>query len=472
MLSTTQALLEQDPFQGLASFVGTWGTSLAFDLAREGDDEDVLEWGTGADLRLEYTQSATLKVVLQAQFRHWLGLRDISNGADGFPEYGQERAEFLARLGSSYLLWRKGQVSLRVGNLITAWGSTDLVRPGDVLNPRDFRTFGWVAPASNDGVLPQLAMELGWTGQGWGVQGVLIPFYKPDAQVFFGRDVGVGRAALVGVQGVGEVFRGLEDAFGPSAWEQVQVLLSAPRYPDETGLTPTAGARATATVANTDLGLGYVWGWDRTPYLSFRPGSLTRLPQLGYEIKRRQTLVADLSRYLGRLGVRADVAWSPAQSFLTDELRSVRRPSIFGALGLSFEDVAAERAFGVVMEGFALNPFGAEHSWTKALVPEEERGEAGDTVLIYGDLLYGVAAAITWDLPAVKRLRLAAGGVWNMSSRDGLGRLSLTWQPVEEGVTWSVGAQVFEGPEISDRLTLGGLYDRNDQVFFGTSGTF
>ena len=446
ILSTTQALAEEDTFDGMASFAGQWGTSLALDLAREGQGEDVVEWGTGVDLSVQYTQGATMKVVLQGEFRHWVGITDTSDGANGFPDLGRERGEFLARLGESYVSWQKGQGTLRAGHLITPWGSTDLVRPGDVLNPRDFRTFGWVEPAQGDGVLPQLALELGWAGAGWGVQGVLIPFYKPDAQVFFGRDVGVLRADVLGIQGVEGALGPLEEVLGPSAWEQVQVLLSAPRYPDETGLNPAAGARATATVANTDLGLGYAWAWDRTPYVSLRPGTLTTLPQVAYEIKRRQTLVADLSRYLGRVGVRADLAWSPAQTFLTDELRSIRRPSLFGALGLSFEDVTGDRAFGAVLEGFVLHPFGAQSAWTKALVPQEERGVEEDEILIYDAMFYGLATALTWDLPWVKRLRFLGGGVWNVSSRDGLARAGLSWQPYEQGVTWSLGAQWFQGP--------------------------
>ena len=63
------------------------------------------------------------------------------------------------------------------------------------------------------------------------------------------------------------------------------------------------------------------------------------------------------------------------------------------------------------------------------------------------------------------------GGVFNVSHGDviasaRLERMFLGW------LNASVGYTLFEGPDPAERLTLGGLYDHNDQVTFSVSGVF
>lgn len=491
------------------SFGGSWGSSLAVDTSRDGAEEDALELGTGLDAALEYDPSVQLGVVVRGQLRHWMAGRAPEDEFFWGGNAQGRRGDLEVRLGESYVTWRPGRFVVRAGHLITSWGSTDLTRPGQVINPRDQRNFGWVGPSASDGVLPQPAVEAGWSGAGWSITGLLVPFFTPDEVVLFGRDLALAssRSPLGSSFPVASFF---EQAIDPSAWEQAQGLAWSPSYPDELLRSASLGGRATATAWNTDVGLGYFWGWDRTPWVEIDEDAaqlaqillgdeeffqdldflglvgrnpeilelserLSEKQQMGQELfvqeyLRRHTVVADLARYVGPIGVRADVAWSPAQNFTTEELGTIRRPSIFGALGLSYERVEGERQLGVTVEGFWLHPFGAEAAMTRWFVDPARRGEPGEDPIIVGEGLYGVAGGLSWDVPWIGT-RLQAGGVYNISSRDLIAR-ALVRRELGWGVHGTLGWIVYEGPPPSERLTLGGLYDPNDQVILGLDGAF
>lgn len=475
-----------------------WGTSLAVDTQWEGGGEDRVESGSAVDATLKLELSPRFGVVMSAQLRHWMGGGGTQDA----------RADYEARLGTSYLLWREGRASLRVGMLQDYWGRMRLVRPNDVVSASDQRSFGSVGPALGDGSVAQLTAELGWSTPRWSLTGIVVPFFEPDRQVLFGRDIATAgpNSPLATSFPLTGLFEQLVD---PSVWEDAQGLLHSPSRPDERPRSASLGARFTATALSADLGVGYYWGWDRTPYVQvdedaaellrlvvqdgqvfedldfvaflgrnrdalMLSNALSEKAQRGEQLfaqsyDRRHTLMLDVERYVGQVGVRADVALSPAQNFVTQQLGTIRRPSVFGALGLSHERISGERLLALTVEGFWLEPFGAQHVLTRVFVPEARRGE-GEQAAIIGERLYGVAAGAAWDLP-VWKLNLQAGGVYNISSRDVLGRAALRRELVE-GAWASVGVNIFEGPAPNDRLTLGGLFDANDAVYGGVDGVF
>lgn len=488
---------------------GSWGTSLGVDTAWQGDREDVFEVGSGVDILTSVELSASTKVVLSGQLRHWMGAKRRAPESASWLEGSSGRGALDVRLGESYVQWSKGAYFMRAGNLVTSWGATDLTRPADVINPKDQRSFGQVGPAAQDGVLAQPSIEAGVGAGGVKLTGVFVPFFVPDQVVLFGRDNALAGPRSPLAQSF-PVVGLLERVIDPSSWEQTQGLASSLAYPDEGVNHPSLGGRLSTTLANTDLGVGYFWGWDRTPMTFVDPDAaqLARIltedeeffqdfdflalarrnPELfmlterlsekqaaGEEIfvteyRRRHTLALDVARYIGPIGVRADVALSPAQTFATLELASVRRPTASGALGLSYERVSGERQLAITLEGFAIKPASASGGVTQRFVSDEgERGVGLEPVVI-GDGLYGVAGGVVWDIPVV-RANLTVGGVYNVSTRDWIARAQLR-RGLTDQLFLNLGGVVFEGPPPSESFTLGGLYDNNDSAWFGLDGVF
>jgi hypothetical protein len=491
-----------------ADFRGGWGATTGVDTHWQ-SNEDVAEWRARLDLQLDYDLSSSSRVVLDGEFRHWVGGRERTGGPNLLVNAAEPRASFEARLGESYVLLRSDHWSFRAGHLVTSWGSTTLVRPGDVVNPTDATDVS-ITGGGGSRSLPQLAAELGYVASDWSIEAVFVPFFEPNRVTVFGRDTAVAtpQNPLVGDQlPVGSLFGRLIDR---SLYEEVQPLLLATSVPDERPENFSVGVRATATAWNTDFGLGYFFGWDRTPWLAvdgdlrslielavddgqiFRDfdlsGFLARNPEaleltnalsdsqqqgdslITSEYRRRHSLVADVSRYIGPIGVRADVAVSPERTFVTRNLRSTRRTTIFGALGLSYERLIEDRPLAVTIEGYGLRPLPRDSSVNQWFVSESELGPKDAEIALIGEGLYGVVGAVQWGLPFWK-LDLQVGGLADVSNGDVVfgGRLSRRWR---SWLTTSIGGVVYEGPPPEERLSLGGLYDRNDKVQLTVGGQF
>lgn len=492
-----------------ADFELTWGSSLAVDTQWEGGGEDIVELGSAINAGIDLELDPTLTVELQLQLRHWTGGQRRDDGPNLLVNAQNPRADFEVRPGVSSLTWRPSRFSLRVGMLQTYWGATRLVRPGNVINPSDRRSFGNVGPARADGTLPQLTAELGWSAPRWSLTGIVVPFFEPDRVVLFGRDVALAgpRSPLSSSFPLAQL---LQQFIDPSVYEEAQPLLWSPSQPDEMPRSASLGGRFAATVLNTDLGLSYYWGWDRTPYIELDEdaaellalvandeqifvdfdfvGFIRRNPEAAgltrqisaksergeelvvQEYQRRHTLMLDFERYFGQLGVRADAVFSPAQNFSTETLGTLRRPSLSGALGLSYERIDGERILAFTAEGFWVEPFGREAAITEFFVPEDRRGEEGGEAAIIGRRLYGVAGGVAWDIPVIET-NLQLGGVYNISSRDMIANLALR-RGITDSVWVTLGGSLYEGPAPSERLTLGGLFDINDHAYLGFDGVF
>jgi len=269
--------------------------------------------------------------------------------------------------------------------------------------------------------------------------------------------------------------------------------------------------RGTATVANTDLGVGWWRGWDRTPFvfvdddlrallttilddgqvlqdldfLAFflRNRELLQVTErLGEKVgageelfysehRRLQMFLLDGARYVGPIGVRADVAFFPQKTYLTEGFDAVRRPTLAPALGLSWERFENEDdLLTVTVEGFWSRPLPADDPVTRSIVPARDRGTVDDPLLIVGDGVYGVSAAVLWGIGWIES-RFRVGGVYNVSHGDFIVSAALS-RLFFDTVTGSIGYTMFGGPQPAERLTLGGIYDANDQFGVGLSGVF
>ncbi|MFW5968145.1 MAG: hypothetical protein ACOCV2_11535, partial [Persicimonas sp.] len=440
----------------------------------------------------------------------WIAGKQREEGTNYLFNAADPRATYRARLDEAYLSYRTGDWAFRGGNLKTRWGSTDIVRPGDVVNPRDFVRFDGSATGA-DLLLPQLTGEAQYGGDDWSVTAILVPFFVEDEAAVFGRDFAAAGpfGPLVGDQF--PIFDALEQAVHPSRYDDVQPLFRASRVPEEKPENASAGLRGTVTKWNTDFGLGYFFGWDRTPWLHVdedvqrlaalavedgrvlsdldlegffernaeaeqawvRAGQkATEGEQLVYgEYRRQHNVVVDLARYIGPIGVRADAAFAAQRTLFTTDLEPVRRPTLTGALGLSWERIRSEDdAIALSLEGFWMHPFSASSGLTRALIPEDERGPREADLMLVGDGMYGLAGAARATLPW--DLQLQTGAIATLSNGDVIASASLSrrW---ESWLNTGVGLSIFEGPDPDEGdLSLGGLYDHNDQVTLEVSGVF
>ncbi len=480
-----------------ASFVASYATESRVDLGFS-SDEDIFEQLNQLGLRLEYEPDSSLSVAIEGSFEHWWSFEE------GFE---QGVAAYDARLLDAYLVWRDGSFSLSVGNQVTTWGSTDLIRPGDVVNPVDLTD---ISASGSLQKIPQFMVDATYAGDGWAVQGLIVPFFTPNRIWVYGRDTAPLNSAA-GTQLQTTLLDLTSSLIDRSRVEDVQPLLLATSEPDEGPQSFSAGVRGTLTAANTDMGLGYFFGWDRTPYLdldddlrafleivasddqfredfdilglaSRNPDVIPRLQSIqtraaaGEEIfssryLRQHTIQADAARFFGPIGVRADAVFQHSRTFVTSELRSVARPTFSGALGLSYERLVDENdSLVLTLEGFAIHALDADASLTQSLIPAERRGDAETELLVFDDTTFGVATAVAWSIPG-SDLRLQIGGVSLIESRDIFvgGSLSRQW---ESWLTTSLTTLVFEKFGDDDELSIGSIYDRNDYVGVKLSGVF
>lgn len=465
---------------------------------------DPWEWVSGVGIEIRHEISMRTELVLSGRARYWLG-----SGGEG-----PLRTHFETRLDRAYVTHRRGRWSLSVGQLRNSWGSTDLTRPGDVIDPVDLRD-----PLGDGGLgakLPQFSGNVGFQGDDWSIRALIVPFFQPNQLTLFGRD-----SALASEQNpfIAEQLPFLllaEGLLDPSLVMYEQSFFQSTTRPSDLPQNASLGLRANRTVGGTDFGVGLFYGWDRTPYVEldedFRglltliardgqifadydlAGFLQRNPEalgLSQSVSakaeagetvfasrhlRRTTATVDLARYIGRIGVRADVAFSPRRVLYRASFQPEQRASVFGALGLSFEELLdGERPLALIAEGFWLHVFDREsamHRWFAASGARAESGDAGESeeLLLFEDGYYGVALAANWHLP-IAGLELEAGGQVSIQPGDLIARAGGRYR-FGDHYYLRGGANFFLGPDPEERLTTAGLFRQNSKAYLVMGGQF
>lgn len=500
---------ESEESVGPGTFRASYGTGLAVDTGWEGGGEDIVEWSSRAELSLEKPLSQNWRAVVEGQFYHWIGAEQRQGGPNYLLNAANPRGAVDVQLGESYALYRADRWTFRVGQLVNSWGSTDLVRPGDVVNPIDANGSLGVTGGS-DQALPQPAAELSHVQPNWSVTGLIVPFFRANRVGLLGRDAGVSAERLPALGSQFPVLDLVEQTFDSSLYEDVDPLLEATSRPDEFPKNVSTGFRATGTRWNTDFGVGYFFGWDRTPYVEVDEdvrelgrivvedgqvledfdlqGFLSRNPEaleltnnlsqkrsrgdelLSSTYRRMHTLMVDAARYVGPVGLRADVAFQPERTFVTEGLASVRRPSLFAAAGASYEKLVEGRPLSVTLEGFWLHPFAADSSLTRWFVSGDERGEEAEPILLFDGGYPGVVGAVDWATPLLN-LDVRVGSLVELET----GGVVLTGRVGRRWTNWlrtSIGTTIYTGPDPGTKLSVGGLYDPNDRVSLTVEGSF
>lgn len=455
-------------FQGNAD-AGFW-----IDTAHQTADEDTLELATRVGLRVRHAFSQRWSATVEGalEYRATAGSDDAHDSVLA-PDGDRWQGRIEPRLVDLTVAGRAGDWLLRMGHLVVAWGVSDFMQPADVINPRDLRA--GLSSDPSQAVLAVPAVDATWIRGPVAWQFVVVPFYVGNRVDLWGSDAALARegSPLAAQAPVGA----LAALIDPTLEEFAQPLASATRRPDETPENVSAGTRVTLRAGGADVSAGYFFGWDRMPSLQIAEslrGFLAALDpadpfaingellavvadvDAGRDIlvaapERLHVVELDAVRYVGPVGLRFEVVFSPERTLYVEPLASVRRPVLSGALGVGWESSTGEAAIG------------AEAFGTWAFT------EPGDpTFLLGSDRLGGVALGAQWDLNSVApqsvlgRLRLRLGGVIVATHADALVTGEVGYDVGRSGEIVLSGAAVIDGEGPSDGV--GDLYRGNDQI--------
>ncbi len=500
----TKPVAEEESFEIEADLIGKFSSTAQFDTQFDKEGEDIVEWTQRLDLRMDIRTSPTWRFVLSGEMMHWTGAKENKELVNLYINAAQVRTQFDVQLGESFAQYQKGKWNVRVGNLISRWGSTDISRPSDIINPVD-RTRAITGDASLR--IPQMAVDAKYVFESLTAQVLIVPFFVPDRSFTFGRDSSLLAADIPALSNfpVSSLLQGVVDN---STEEYLQSALVASERPDEDPSNISIGGRLSTTFWNTDLSIGYFFGWDRTAsiyldedvralgglvfqdgaflqdldfvkFLGRNEGALDRFTEVRKKIENNERLVEskfsrlhmlslDGARYFGEFGLRFEVAAHPEKTFITESFETLRRPFINSAVGLSYEKIESEDdAFTIIVEGFYSEVGASDSSLTDFFVAQEDRG-ADDALLIFGERNYGLITSVVWELPWLDMQAQAAGRM-DFSRKDVLvaGSVEYRWTPRFKS---SLGATFFE--HYGDTFSVGKAFDHNDFVWLKTEAIF
>ncbi len=465
-------------------FRGELGSALSLDLAQEAGGEDTALWSSSLSMRVRHPLAARWSATLEGRLRWQVAAApDDGAGVLGLGEASWQ-AEVEPRLGDLFVSGRAGPWLFRFGNAVASWGVSDFTRPADIVNPRDFR-LGPVAGAE-EATLSVPMLDATWVRGPAAWQFLVVPFFVPHRADVYGSDYAIAQPSSA----LGELIPlGLIGAvIDPSLDELVQPLLIQTERPDEVPANVSLGSRLVLSGAGLDVGVGYFWGWDRTPRVDVNPalvellgapnpgafvggslfspellegatGLLQGEPLLLSRYERRQTVTLDAVRYFGGVGVRAEAAFSPERTFYLESLESVRRAGLSAALGVGWESGTGEIVVGA--EGFC----------------DVALGGGDDAYLLGADRVWGVAVGADWDLGSVTasetsalgNLGLRAGAIVFPADNDAVLAPEVSWA-FTESTTASAGAMVVLADDGNDGAAT--LYDGASHVFVRIRGAF
>jgi len=166
------------------TYGGRLFTSLAPDLHMAGPYEDRFGWYSGVDFRVKYKFAATARFQIGASFRYDLRHGDTVESDAWFD------------LGPTYLHFRHGKLSVRVGRLILVWGRNPLLSPVNILSPMDAERLLSRA-GLDDPRIPVTAARVKLELHPLTLEAIYIPFFQPARHSFFGRDFSLLRPGML-----------------------------------------------------------------------------------------------------------------------------------------------------------------------------------------------------------------------------------------------------------------------------------
>mgnify|MGYP006294852947 CR=1 FL=1 len=245
----------------------------------------------------------------------------------------------------AYLNWGQGPLQLRLGRQLVRWGKTDEISPVDVLNTQDTRLLTLFEREERK--LPNWMLRARLFLEAATLEGVYIPFFREGKFDYFGTDWAFFRHMKQDVRD-SDLPPDFKAYFADVGVDEAE--------PADTLSSGSAGGRISTTVQAVDIGLSYFYGFDPRPHvesfpvknfslggaldpedLEQGPGGIVLTPEdIETEYRRSQMLGLEFETTAGDFGLRGETAYFDARTFLTDDLSSLERPSVFSVLGLDY----------------------------------------------------------------------------------------------------------------------------------------
>jgi hypothetical protein len=379
-------------------------------------------------------------------------------------ERGFERGKalFEPTLGEGFLDVYTPRVDVRVGQQTLAFGANAAFAPTDVLNPRDFRE-GFVLAEPEEAKLPVFAARALASVGPLSITGVWVPFFQPHRYNVYGQDDALIQPGL----GVGVPL--MLDA---SIENEVQPHLLETQRPQFAG---DVGLRVTSEVGGVRVGGSWVWMHEKLPQVRLDPEleALMRARERGEppdsalllsvqerlragetlatgRYARQHVLGLEASTLVGPAQLDVDVGFSPAQTFVDERLRPLRKRALTWVLGVSQAE-ESKFVYAFTYQGLAV-PGVEARELLVLLEPGTARGAARTAFLhlLVADVRYSL-----WE----DALELGCRGAFEAVQRSFVLAPRVEYR-VAEHVRVGLAAEVYAGKPYSPF----GYYGRNDQV--------
>ncbi|MBR59456.1 MAG: hypothetical protein CMH54_15765 [Myxococcales bacterium] len=443
------------------------------DLKHEADEDVFEQYG-----RFDISSSVDLRpgVFTKISGRIRTNYREHQSEGLDIPFTGElGRWSSSLELQDLFVGWNREAFSVRLGNQVLPWGETDFGRPLDVLNPYDYRD--GLAASTESPAVPTPMLRLDWRANSKvSFQAAYLPTFEPHRFHVFGSDQAPMGLLSDGVYA--QILPMITDFLDPSLWDVAQPLLQATERPSHPITDAQVGTAVNIRLQGFDFGLYYAYLYDRFPEMEFNEDLATVLigslntgfdsaqflelladPDFKEAYDRVQENGADLSsllvgRYrrlhmagisvgtsLGSIGIRSDVAFFSRRTLYATDFQAIQSPVIVATAGM---DYIRGDSFDMVIEGTSLI----------LLDPPET------PLLVLDDHWEQIFGSLRWRFLDDRSLQLSLGGMVGLKEFDWLAMAELRYR-IGPSHAFAVGARIMDG----EPNTLGGLFDKNDELF-------
>ncbi|MBI2377920.1 MAG: hypothetical protein HYV07_28210 [Deltaproteobacteria bacterium] len=455
----------------------TWhfDAQLATDLGHEAQDAHVGRLDLGARVAIDAELSESTSIFVEPDVRYTAAI-----SADG-----EDREALLLDAPEAFARLTFGPLRLRAGNLIFAWGASDLVGPSDVLNPLDLRTslFADVEAVK----LPVLGVEVSVGLGPLTLRLALEPVFFASRFRIEGWDTALDQAAVAAQFPLPRFGSLLSDSEVDRALDQAIVI----DRPSDSPENATVGLRSTLRLGLVDLGATFVHGFDPLPRLNIDrdvailtdklldglangtsfdlsdPELLGAIGRIRDAQEQGRTLISgtydrrtvvgfDGSVAIDPVLLKVDLAYSTARTLYTQAFRPVSHPWVNVVAGL---ELAHGETLAIDVEAFAIVVIDVRSSYRllflEARAPPPSSADVGfRTIAVPGVAAAGRARLLDGDLELV-------AGVLATFARGDYAIMPRARYAFDDASSMTLGAILVGGRADG----FGGVYSHLDEVF-------
>jgi hypothetical protein len=465
------AVSDTSPLEVSGLLSGWIRAALDVDMAHDRADgptdipEDSLELRHRMLLRMKVNYGAKYHGSITALVDHVVRERP-PEGDDTFLLFNGQSAssELNTSIVEAYVGLSFWRMDIRGGMLRLAWGKSDYNSPNDVINPRDATNL--LREELEILRLPVLALETTIDLRPMTVELVWQPLFRPDRLAYYGTDSAmIGPGAAAPVRGL---VRFIQSQHDDTLTPMVQRVLMQTELPPSDPRSSSLGMRLGLQVHGVDFTLYYHYGWDVSPHVEIDPQVMGVLATVDWSTANLQTLAplaqlidsgvplysatfirrhhvgADVVATLGSFSLRAELGLDERRLFYDSLFQAHIEPAVAAGVGFDYskslyQSVSLDASYLFVGGG-----------------PEE--------FLFYNRHYAAVGGMARWGI-------LRGNLVGELRGMIGIAPFSYVLRPqVTYKITqswWVTAGVVVLG---GDSRSVGGLFDRNDLIFF--EGTY